>query len=121
MTADAIDSAEHASADRGDPGGIVVGVDGSAGATTALRWAVHEGRLRARAVTAVLAWDYLDQHHADPDAAFDPRYRQPDAEEALDAILDGALGPDGASTVARRVEFGPAAVVLLEVSDPEDL
>jgi nucleotide-binding universal stress UspA family protein len=40
---------------------IWVGVDGSEGAALALKWAVHEGELRAIPVTAVLAWDLLNQ------------------------------------------------------------
>lgn len=39
---------------------IVVGVDGSAHAAAALRWAVEEARLRGARVQAVLAWDLPD-------------------------------------------------------------
>ncbi|CAI7973739.1 MULTISPECIES: universal stress protein [unclassified Parafrankia] len=35
---------------------ILVGVDGSTGSEDALRWALREARLRARPVTALLAW-----------------------------------------------------------------
>ena len=42
---------------------IIVGVDGSAGAADALRWAVAEAELHDAAVTAVLAWGFLAQHH----------------------------------------------------------
>ncbi len=40
---------------------IFVGVDGSEGAAAALRWGVHEGELRSIPVTAVVAWDLLNQ------------------------------------------------------------
>jgi Universal stress protein family. len=37
---------------------VVVGVDGSAGAKEALRWALGEGRLRRSPVRAVHAWRF---------------------------------------------------------------
>ena len=37
---------------------VVVGVDGSAGAKEALRWALAEGRLRRSPVRAVHAWTF---------------------------------------------------------------
>ena len=40
---------------------IYVGTDGSAGAAAALRWAAREGELRNLPVTAVVAWDFLNQ------------------------------------------------------------
>ena len=44
---------------------IVVGMDGSARAANALRWAVEEGSVRRLPVVAVLCWSMLDQHHVD--------------------------------------------------------
>ena len=38
------------------PGRVVVGVDGSPGSLAALRWALHEARLRGAELRAVLAW-----------------------------------------------------------------
>ena len=45
-------------------GNITVGVDCSEGAEAALRWAMREAELRAWSITAVLAWDFLDQQHS---------------------------------------------------------
>ena len=55
-------------------GTIIVGVDGSAAAAEALRWAVDEGGRRGWEVEAVLAWGLLLQHHPDQEGAFDPSY-----------------------------------------------
>lgn len=41
--------------------GIVVGLDGSAGSTAALRWAIDDARLRGSDVRAVLAWAAPDR------------------------------------------------------------
>jgi hypothetical protein len=57
---------------------IVVGVDESAWAATALRWATEEGELRHLPVTAVLAWSYLEQHHVGG-RRFDAAYGEDDA------------------------------------------
>ena len=47
--------------ERGTPNkvpAVVVGVDGSAGAQEALRWALAEGRLRNEPVRAMHAWTF---------------------------------------------------------------
>ena len=64
---------------------IWVGVDGSEGAALALRWAVHEGELRNIPVTAVVAWDLLNQWSLVQSETFDPDF---DDDKAL-ALLDG--------------------------------
>ena len=67
---------------------IVVGVDGSAGARSALVWAAREGVLHGASVTAVLAWTLLGQ----PGAEFRPDYCEDDALAALQAwVRDAAL------------------------------
>jgi nucleotide-binding universal stress UspA family protein len=101
--------------------GIVVGVDESTGAAHALRWAAREGRLRRLPVTAVLAWGYLDQHHATVDAGFDAGYAEADAVAALDAIVESTLAPSAAELVDRRAVCGLAAAVLLEAAAGADL
>jgi nucleotide-binding universal stress UspA family protein len=54
---------------------VVVGVDGSESSLLALQWAAREATLHGWSVTALLAWDLLDQHHIEPSAKFDPEYR----------------------------------------------
>ena len=41
---------------------LVVGIDGSPGSARALRWALHEARIRSAAVEAVFAWNYPALH-----------------------------------------------------------
>jgi nucleotide-binding universal stress UspA family protein len=73
---------------------IVVGVDESDGAGEALRWSLREAAVRDAELTAVLVWGWLDQHHLDPGAPFDPEYDDTTASTALVAIVAKHL-PDG--------------------------
>jgi nucleotide-binding universal stress UspA family protein len=99
---------------------IVVGVDGSEGSAEALRWAVEEGRIRTEPVVAVMAWGYLDQHHAVRGAEFDPDYGEPQAQEALAAAVAEALG-DGAAEVEQVAVCDLAPAALVATAEPEDL
>lgn len=100
---------------------IVVGVDGSKGARDSLVWAAREGELRGWDVTAVLAWGFLDQYHADLGTQFDPRYSQEEANLALRSYIDSALGADrGASIHAKAICDLPARA-LLEASSQAGL
>ncbi|HLM63090.1 MAG TPA: universal stress protein [Acidimicrobiales bacterium] len=100
---------------------IVTGVDGSDGSAAALRWAVQEGRLRDRPVTAVLAWGLLDQHHLPGHEAFDPSYGDKEAQEALAAAVEAAVGAETAATVGQRVVCDLPARALIEASARADL
>jgi nucleotide-binding universal stress UspA family protein len=113
---------------------VVVGVDGSAGAKEALRWALAEGRLRKSPVRTVHAWmfgyiggsvegypywggslgsytslgvDLSDLHRA--------------AEDLLErAIADAGDETEGVE-IERQVVEGPAAEVLVQAASPGDL
>ncbi|MGV3760114.1 MAG: universal stress protein, partial [Actinomycetota bacterium] len=98
---------------------IIVGVDGSDGSAEALRWAVEEGRLRGEPVVAVMAWGYLDQHHAVQGAEFDPDYGEPQAREALAAAVADALGEGAAVEQLVVCDLAPSALV--STATPEDL
>ena len=100
---------------------IVVGVDESEGAAEALRWAAREADLRGWALTAVMAWGFLDQHHPSGGESFDPRYGEKDAADALDTIVVAALGGDRAEGVKRRVVCDLPAAALLDASRGADL
>lgn len=100
---------------------IIVGVDGSEGSTEALRWAVEEGRLRQEPVVAVMAWGYLDQHHAVRGADFDPDYGEPQAKEALAAAVTEALGEGAAAQVEQVTVCDLAPAALASTAMPEDL
>ena len=103
----------------GDGQGVIVGVDGSEPSAAALRWAAAEATRRNTAVTAVMAWGLLDQHHRPGEAPFDPDYSEVDARAALDAFIESALGPDSAaSTIA--VNDLPARA-LIDSSDTAEL
>jgi nucleotide-binding universal stress UspA family protein len=91
--------------------GIIVGVDESSYAEAALRWAVDYGIDRALPVTALLAWDYLDQHHADDGTTFDPEYGSEAAAKVLDDLVERVVGDgDAAAQLAVRNRAGPALV-----------
>lgn len=103
----------------GSGDGILVGVDGSSGAASALQWAVGEGLRRSAPVTALLAWSYLDQHDADGSRGFDPAYGATHAQEALATFVADALGPD--HDVRLVVECDNPARALRDASPAYDL
>jgi len=96
--------------------GIVVGVDGSEFSEQALVWAVRESELRDLPLRAVLAWDWLDQHHSGGPHRFEPSYGEADALAALKAYVEHALGPARASKVEHVVACDLPARALLEAS-----
>jgi nucleotide-binding universal stress UspA family protein len=98
---------------------IVVGVDGSEGGAEALRWAMEEGRRRGWPVVAVMAWGYLDQHHAIAGADFDPDYGEPEAREALAAAVTAAVGEDADVEQVVVCDLAPGA--LLQTAQDADL
>jgi nucleotide-binding universal stress UspA family protein len=94
--------------------GIVVGVDESPNAAQALRWAVEHGAVRHQPVTAVMAWGYLAQHHAEASQPFDPQYTEADAEEALTELVRRTVGLDAG--VGRKLVCDLAPRALLEAT-----
>jgi len=94
--------------------GIIVGVDESSYAQAALRWAVGYAALRNVPVTAVLAWDYIEQHHLEPNARFDPSYGSEMANKVLDELVRRAVGDD--NEVARVVVCDHAGHALVEAA-----
>jgi len=94
--------------------GILVGVDESSYSHAALVWAVAYGSDSKLPVTALLAWDYIGQHHIDPDAVFDPGYGSEMAENVLDQLVDRAIGP--AHDVALVVECNHAGPALVKAA-----
>jgi nucleotide-binding universal stress UspA family protein len=102
---------------------IVVGVDGSPGATVALRWARAEAGLRGATLDVVHAWHepYVGgiPGMGPYGISFD------ELERAARAELDRAIGHAGPPPPGVRVEPilapGPAAAVLLEAAKGADL
>jgi len=69
---------------------IVVGIDGSENSTRALTWAIEEARFRGVRVRAVLTWSYMGQS----DGILGVGTTEPDAQLALQAIIDACAGDD---------------------------
>jgi nucleotide-binding universal stress UspA family protein len=105
---------------------ILVGVDGSDGAHDALTFAVDEAGYRTAAggdttVTALMAWGYLDQHHADGSTDFDPKYDETKALEAARAAVQAAGIDRGDVTVVPKVANDLPATALISASEGADL
>jgi nucleotide-binding universal stress UspA family protein len=105
--------------------GVVVGVDGSATAKEAVRWAAREAELRGSQLTLVTAWEV-------PLSALYGYGFAPVSEEILDGGAEGADELLATTRREARVEFpgvemetlameGNAAHVLLEASREADL
>lgn len=92
---------------------IVVGMDGSDGAQTALRWAVHEAAAHGASVTALYAWSLLGQP-----GTFTPDFDEAAALDALRAWL--ATTPTTVPVEASVVCDLPAAA-LVDASARADL
>jgi len=98
---------------------LVVGVDGSEGARTALRWAIEEAAIRGAAVEAVSAFHvpYTGAASVMP-LMLDPEEFRASAEavlaKALAEVEDEARAlPE---PITSRVVEGPASTVLIEAS-----
>jgi nucleotide-binding universal stress UspA family protein len=107
---------------------IVVGVDRSASAKAALRFALEEARLRQARVRVVHAWQFRPSYGRS--AAVDgiplvvganlDGYSRAAAAE-LDAIVAEAAPGAGGFGIEKRVEQGDPATVLLDQSRNADL
>lgn len=97
---------------------IVVGVDGSSNAEVALRWALGEADLHGAELVAVMAWDYLNQRHADGSDRFDPSYGPDQAREALHAAVRAVEPP---RPLVERVVLNLPAQALIDVGADSDL
>ncbi len=101
---------------------IYVGIDGSDGAAEAARWAAREGELRDLPVTAVVAWDYLNQRRPKNQAEeFDPAYSEDDALSVLDKWVVDALGAERANSVERVSVCDLPWRALVTISQEADL
>ena len=117
-------------------GVVVVGVDGSAGARAALRWAITEARLRRTRLRAVHVWapdygpGYLGGGYASmaggygfvsADAGdFVSRLRQA-AEEMLERVVAGVAAEAEGVEIERQAVEGVAAQVLVQAAGAGDL
>jgi nucleotide-binding universal stress UspA family protein len=121
-------AAQPGAADSRAAGGerLVVGVDGSPSAHSALRWALAEGALRRATVEVVHAWDPPVTGGL-AELGLLPRLFKGRAENAARRLVDDmvreALAARGTNdvTVERTVTAGAAARHLLEAADTADL
>jgi nucleotide-binding universal stress UspA family protein len=107
---------------------VVVGVDGSAGASEALQWAIAEARLREVPLRAIHAWTYAEPlipsligypYGADyVESAIDER-RQ--AAEGLLEQTTAALAEGHEIEIERVIAEGSAARVLIDAVGEDDL
>lgn len=112
---------------------VVVGVDGSAGAREALRWALAEGRLRGVPVRVVHAWTfgYVGRIEGFPywDGSFGPHGSAgvdlSDLHSAAEGLLERSLAEVGDESdgveIERLVIQGAAAAILVSAVAPGDL
>jgi nucleotide-binding universal stress UspA family protein len=105
---------------------IVVGVDHSAGAAEALRFALEEARLRHATLRVVHAWQFgyiglsgIQDGLPAVGGELDDFRRA--AADALDATLREAIPEEGGVKVERRVVEGAPGVVLVNESRDADL
>lgn len=125
---------EHATEDGTATGvpAVVVGVDGSAGAREALRWALAEARLRRAPLRAVHAWTFGYLGGAVEGYPYWGGSLGPyaslgvdlgDLHRAAEDLLERALADVDVEGVEieRRVVQGPAAEVLVNAVTPADL
>ncbi|HET6684346.1 MAG TPA: universal stress protein [Gaiella sp.] len=108
-------------------GKIVVGVDGSAHAAAALRWAAEEAALRSVRLEVVHAWTFVPvatpadsglvpMAWTDNVELLDVTRRA--AEDAAAAQVAEVLGPDQEATIT-VVENGPAEALLAAAADAD--
>ena len=106
-------------------GRIVVGVDGSAASTAAVRWAVREARLRHASVHLVCAWE-SDARLRAPYASWSWAAREDERQAAASAMLAAAAElarphlPPGRLTTELAHE-SPARALLDRAADAEML
>lgn len=115
------------------PSVVVVGVDGSAGAKAALRWALGEARLRQVPLRAVHAWmsSYIAgavegyPYWAGSDRRLHIARDMQDVHRAAEELLGRAIADVGSEIEGIEIEHqvveGPAAEVLVQAASPRDL
>ncbi len=94
---------------------IVVGVDGSPESRQALRWAAHLAQLLGVPINVVSAWQYPTTYgYAAPLPDWSP---DQNVRVVQDQVITGVFGEEDPPGVARILQSGGAAHVLLEASE----
>jgi nucleotide-binding universal stress UspA family protein len=104
-------------------GTVVVGIDGSEGATRALEFAVAEARLRGAGVKAVAAWHVPGSAYQTGWAPYslDPSEFEQMAATALEQSLAAVAASESDVSVTPILREGQAADVLVAESRQADL
>jgi nucleotide-binding universal stress UspA family protein len=100
-------------------GRIVVGVDGSAPANSALAWAVRQAGLTGSAVEAVIAWHYpvaAGGYGFAPVAALEDTDFPAIYSRVLSDALTATVDPASPVKITTMLREGNAAQILLEVA-----
>jgi CBS domain-containing protein/nucleotide-binding universal stress UspA family protein len=101
---------------------IVVGVDGSAASSRALRWAVDQAAKSGAAVEAVHAWTVPDMGTDRlAQALADPQELEQQARRELDVVVEGAADGGLVAPVSRTLVRDDPASALLRVGSEADL
>lgn len=99
---------------------VVVGVDGSEGSKTALRWAANYARRGGARLLAVGAWQYPAMYYgytvAIPEADL-----AAETERTVRTTISDVLGGEPDVAIEVRIAQGPAAEVLLDAASGADL
>jgi nucleotide-binding universal stress UspA family protein len=98
---------------------IVVGIDGSADAERALRWAVEEACLRGGRVRAVLVWTAAGppREPSRPPPATSPEHPRWVAECLLRDVVERVRADVPEARILEQIVFGPPVQRLLAASD----
>jgi nucleotide-binding universal stress UspA family protein len=99
---------------------IVVGVDGSASSTQALRWAYQQATVSGRTLHAVTAWS-IPQSYGYVWLVASVGDLAEDAARVQEQALEDVLGVDAAAAVERHVVEAHPATALLAQTGPQDL
>lgn len=100
---------------------IVVGVDGSSSARSALRWAVQQADLTGARVQAVAAWEF-PAFYSWEGGPMPPDDFERSARNGMDETVEAVLDETGSgASLQRDLEHGHAAQVLLEAARGAEL
>jgi nucleotide-binding universal stress UspA family protein len=108
------------SGSSGQDARIVVGVDGSEGSKSALRWAARQAGFTGAALQAVIAWEYPAFYGWAPAAPDDADLGKA-AEGMLDQAIDEVFGADRPAGLATTVVCRYPGLALVEASEGAQL
>lgn len=101
---------------------IVVGIDGSPGATEALRFALREAEIGGDAIIAVTAWDVPPGAYGGVrSVALAHEFFEEDGRAHLDRCLDAAGASRSGAAVEPRLVKGDARRVLCHAAESADM